>query len=81
MATPGYELAEVYVARKLHKDRMKIEEEERAKTEEIGFEVKNSGGCFSSLFKKIHRSQGSTVQHGKKKKYGVVTTDQSSCNV
>ncbi|XWS23845.1 hypothetical protein CRYUN_Cryun28dG0050000 [Craigia yunnanensis] len=63
MATPGNELAEVYVMRKLHKDQMKRKEEERAKTEEIGFAVKNSSGCFSSLFKKIHPRPVSTLKH------------------
>lgn len=71
MATPGYELAEVYVMRKLHKDQMKRKVEERPKTQDIGFQVKNSSGCgcFSSLFKKIHptHADASTLKKGKKK--------------
>ncbi|XWS21553.1 hypothetical protein CRYUN_Cryun30bG0064100 [Craigia yunnanensis] len=66
MATPGYQLAEVYVMRKLHKEQMKRKEEERAKTEEIGFAVKTSSGCFSSMLKKIHPSDTSTLEHGRK---------------
>ena len=66
MATPGHELAEVYVMRKLHKDHMKREKEERAKTEDIGFAVKKSSGCFSSLFKKIHPSHETTLEQGGK---------------
>ena len=66
MATPGYDLAEVYVMRKLHKEKMKREEEERAKTGEIDFKVKKSTGCFSSIFKKVHPSHVSTLEHDRK---------------
>ncbi|XVE60423.1 hypothetical protein DITRI_Ditri05aG0127500 [Diplodiscus trichospermus] len=65
MATPGYELAEVYVMRKLHKEQMKRKEEERRKTEETGFAVKSSSGCFSSMFKKIHPSETSRLKQGR----------------
>lgn len=70
MTTPGYELAEVYVMRKLHKEKMKRKEEERAKTEEnIGFAVETSTsiGCFSSMFKKIHPSRDTS----KSEHYGI----------
>ncbi|XVF36788.1 hypothetical protein REPUB_Repub19eG0088300 [Reevesia pubescens] len=67
MATPGYQLAEVYVMRKLHKEKMKRKEEEkRAKTEEIDFAVKQSSCCFPSMFKKIHPSLASKLGHGRK---------------
>ncbi|XVE95365.1 hypothetical protein REPUB_Repub02eG0090600 [Reevesia pubescens] len=65
MATPGYDLAEVYVMRKVHKEGIQRKKEERAKTEEIDFAVKQSSGCFSSFFKKIHPRQASTLKHEK----------------
>jgi len=58
MAT-GYGLAEIYVLRKLHKEKMKtmeMEEEERGRADgEYNLkEKKPSTGCFSWGFKKIH---------------------------
>ncbi|KAL4283047.1 hypothetical protein GQ457_16G019790 [Hibiscus cannabinus] len=67
MATPGYQLAEVYVMRKLHKQKMKRKEDDddetRAKTKDVGFVVKKSSGCFPSLFKKVHPGHASTLDH------------------
>ncbi|KAE8676135.1 F-box/kelch-repeat protein [Hibiscus syriacus] len=70
MATPGHQLAEVYVMQKLHKEKMKREEEEeeeeakaKAKTEDVGFAVKESSGCFPSIFNKVHPGQASTLDH------------------
>lgn len=55
----GYGLAEIYVLRKLHKEKMKIEkeeEEERANNMDVidQLKEKKSGGCFFWGFKKIH---------------------------
>lgn len=63
MATPGYQIAEIYVMRKLHKEKMKRkEEEERAKSEGVGFAgKKTSGCCFPSMFKKVHPGRASTL--------------------
>ncbi|KAK8597248.1 hypothetical protein V6N13_001888 [Hibiscus sabdariffa] len=68
MATPGYQLAEVYVMRRLHKQKMKRKEEEeeeeaRAKTKDVGFAVKKSSGCFPSIFNKVHPGHASTLDH------------------
>ncbi|MBA0567784.1 hypothetical protein Golob_005324 [Gossypium lobatum] len=64
MATPGYQIAEIYVMRKLHKEKMKREEEERAKSEDVGFAGKKSSGCcFPSMFKKVHPGHASTLGH------------------
>ncbi|KAL4604023.1 hypothetical protein ACB092_10G165200 [Castanea dentata] len=53
----GYGLAEIYVMRKLHKEKMKTrEEEERANMDEIEFKGKKSSGCFLWAFKKIDPS-------------------------
>ena len=53
----GYGLAEIYVMKKLHKEKMKTtEEEERANMDEIEFEEKKLSGCFFWPFKKIHPS-------------------------
>ena len=61
MAT-GYGLAEIYVMKKLHKEKMKTrEEEERANMDEIEFEEKKSSGCFFWAFKKIHQSNSPQI--------------------
>ncbi|OAY58196.1 hypothetical protein MANES_02G157200v8 [Manihot esculenta] len=66
MATPGYCLAEAYVQRKLQREALKKLEEERAKAEGFDVEVKQSGGCFPSMFKKVYpgpvRSASEKVQ-------------------
>ncbi|KAL5813093.1 hypothetical protein ACOSQ3_028043 [Xanthoceras sorbifolium] len=58
MATPGYYLAEAYVLRKMHKEKMKIIEEDKPKIEGIDLEDKistsSSTGCFLWKVKKIH---------------------------
>ncbi|KAH1057534.1 hypothetical protein J1N35_035599 [Gossypium stocksii] len=64
MATPGCQIAEIYVMRKLHTEKMKREEEERAKSEDVGFSGKKSSGCcFPSMFKKVHPGHASTMGH------------------
>uniref|UniRef100_A0A2C9U137 Uncharacterized protein n=1 Tax=Manihot esculenta TaxID=3983 RepID=A0A2C9U137_MANES len=69
MATSGYWLAEADVRRKLQREALKKLEEERAKANGFDFEVKESSGCFPSMFKKVHpilyvsvkdRAEGST---------------------
>ena len=43
----GYGLAEIYMMKKLHKEKMKTrEEEERANMDEIEIEEKKLSGCF-----------------------------------
>ena len=60
MATASAGLAEVYVMKKLHKDkikRMEIKEKFERKVYAIDppeEEINPSFGCFSSMFKKIH---------------------------
>ena len=55
MATHGYCLAEAYVLRRLHNDKLKRMEEEKAKMDddddddELDLEV----NCFLSIFKKV----------------------------
>jgi hypothetical protein len=58
----GYGLAEIYVLRKLHKEKMKIvEEEERDNKMDVidQFKEKKSSGCFVWGFKKIHPNTAS----------------------
>lgn len=54
MATAGSGIAEAYVLRKLHNEKLKTMEEEKAKVEGLAAEVKQSSGCFLSMFKKTH---------------------------
>uniref|UniRef100_F6H0U6 Uncharacterized protein n=1 Tax=Vitis vinifera TaxID=29760 RepID=F6H0U6_VITVI len=58
MATPGISLAEVYVLRKLHKEKMKRSaKEERAGRDDVNVShhgKQSSGGCFSLVFNKVH---------------------------
>ena len=58
MATPGYALAEAHVMRKLHKEKVKQMEEERAKNGSIDLVVEKEkqkpSGCFFWVFKKVH---------------------------
>lgn len=52
MATHGYCLAEAYVLRRLHNDKLKRMDEEKAKMDdddELDLEV----NCFLSIFKKV----------------------------
>ncbi|GMN45259.1 hypothetical protein TIFTF001_014457 [Ficus carica] len=58
MATAGYYIAEAHVMRKLHKEKMKLEEEtaKRSGENDVVLAVKRSStsiGCFG-MFKKIH---------------------------
>ncbi|TXG52872.1 hypothetical protein EZV62_022041 [Acer yangbiense] len=50
MTTPGYYLAEAYVLRKMHKEKMKKIDQEKAKIEGIdldqGKRSSRSSGCF-----------------------------------
>ncbi|GLU16252.1 hypothetical protein SLE2022_326940 [Rubroshorea leprosula] len=72
MATPGQVLAEAYVLRKVYKEKLRKMEEEakenRAKVEEIDFEAEKPGhgGCFLSMFKKIHPVRPLTMQNDAK---------------
>lgn len=64
MATPGYYIAEAHVMRKLHKEKMKQTEEEKAKRsgDDVVSGVKRSStGCFG-MFKKIHPSNKYVAQ-------------------
>lgn len=60
MATPGISLAEVYVLRKLHKEKTKESaKEERDGSDKVNLNVshrrdRSSGGCLSLTFKKVH---------------------------
>lgn len=55
MATPGYCIAEAYVSRKLHTDKLKrMEEDQKAKIDGDDDEVKQQSGCFLSIFNKVH---------------------------
>ncbi|OMO85739.1 hypothetical protein CCACVL1_10015, partial [Corchorus capsularis] len=76
MSTPGFDLAEVYVRRKLHKEQLKRKEEERAKTQKIDLAATKSTGCFSSMFNKIHPSHVSVspLEHDRRE---VKSYDQS----
>ncbi|OWM90226.1 hypothetical protein CDL15_Pgr006547 [Punica granatum] len=53
-------IAEAYVLRKLHKEKMRKEEEERAKSLGIDALVPRAKpgnrGCFFGMFKKVHPS-------------------------
>ena len=58
----AYGLAEIYVMKKLHKEKMKTrEEEERANMDEIEFKERKSSGCFFWAFKKIHPNNPSRI--------------------
>lgn len=55
----GYGLAEIYVLRKLHKEKMKTMEEEERADYNVGvihhqLKQNKSSGCFFWGFKKIH---------------------------
>ena len=53
----GYGLAEIYIMKKLHKEKMKTrKEEERANMDEIESEQIKTSGCFFWAFKKIQQS-------------------------
>ncbi|KAB1205440.1 hypothetical protein CJ030_MR7G010619 [Morella rubra] len=57
-------LAEIYVLRKIHKEKMKTtEEEEHRPNIDIAIECQEHkpSGCFSRLFKKIHPSSSPMV--------------------
>lgn len=61
MATASAGIAEVYVMKKLHKEKMKRMESTDRKAERKVYmidppqeEMNSSFGCFSSMFKKIH---------------------------
>ncbi|KAG7980935.1 hypothetical protein I3843_05G207800 [Carya illinoinensis] len=55
----GYGLAEIYVLRKLHKEKMNTMDQEEGKDnnmDAIEFKEKTSSGCFFWVFKKVHPS-------------------------
>lgn len=58
MSTAGYSIAEAYVLRKIHADKLKKMDEERGRSKKITpikDNVKNhSTGCFMFKFSKIH---------------------------
>ncbi|KAL5777098.1 hypothetical protein ACOSP7_010024 [Xanthoceras sorbifolium] len=65
METPGYYLAEAYVLRKMHKEKMKRIEEDKPKIEGIYLEDKTStsnSGCFLWKVKKIHPKRVSSTE-------------------
>ena len=71
MATPGYCLAEAYVLRKMHKEKMKrIEQDQKANIEEIGLDQdkrSTTGGCFLwKVNKKRHTKRVSSTDHAGK---------------
>ncbi|GMY17224.1 hypothetical protein FCV25MIE_12463 [Fagus crenata] len=73
----GYGLAESFVLRKLHKEKMKImKEEERANMDEIEFKEKKTSGCFIWAFKKIHPSSSQIMGSPRKE---VETWDYKDC--
>ncbi|KAI5558215.1 hypothetical protein POPTR_017G035600v4 [Populus trichocarpa] len=53
MATHGYCLAEAYVLRRLHNDKLKRMEEEKAKMDDDDDELDIEVNCFLSIFKKV----------------------------
>lgn len=60
MASVGHSLAEVYVMRKHHKEKVK---KERAMNEVVDHEeakIISRKGCFSCMFMKMHSSDTST---------------------
>lgn len=60
MATPGFGFAEIYVQRKLHKEKMKLAEEVNAHDRFRGSEPETSSGCFLWL-SKIQRKKTAQV--------------------
>lgn len=67
MAGPA--IAEAYVMRKLHKEKLRMMEEE-ADAKESGYEAKQPSGCFLLMFKKIHPSRTITKQIGAMEEQG-----------
>ena len=68
MATATAGLAEVYVMRKLHKDKMMKRLQINGKAERKVYvidppeeEMNSSFGCFSSMFKKIHPANNTSA--------------------
>ena len=63
MALAGYGIAEAYVMKKLHKEKMKGEEkEEKTKMDMAGSEAKrSSGGCFFWCSKNEHRTSTARI--------------------
>ncbi|KAK9269863.1 hypothetical protein L1049_025436 [Liquidambar formosana] len=74
-AGAGVTLAEAYVMRKLHKEKMKRMEKEEGEREVCvdGESKVPGGGCFFSMFKKIHPNDVSAVADvaGKRAETGV----------
>nr|GMD37200.1 Transcription factor 7-like [Ipomoea batatas] len=58
MSTPSAALAEAYVMRKLHKQKMKKTTENTAATAQnrSAGNPSSAGGCFALIFKKVHPS-------------------------
>ncbi|KAJ4701255.1 hypothetical protein OWV82_024523 [Melia azedarach] len=70
MSTPGYYIADVYVLRKIHKEKLKGREEDGVEIKVSDAEEKNSSGSnFSSMVKKMHSSGESILS----------STDYGSC--
>ncbi|PSS19543.1 hypothetical protein CEY00_Acc11638 [Actinidia chinensis var. chinensis] len=71
MASASAALAEAYMMRKLHKEKMKSMEIIKPKDEkqikevrDIAHEKETSGGCFFGMFKKIHPAPDSARRGG-----------------
>ncbi|KAB1205436.1 hypothetical protein CJ030_MR7G010623 [Morella rubra] len=78
----GQSLAEIYVMRKIHKEKMKATEEEERPNLDIGIECQENkpSGCFFWVFKKIHPSSSRIMgSAGKEVKLGIVKVD--SCSI
>nr|GMD57114.1 Transcription factor 7-like [Ipomoea batatas]GMD57116.1 Transcription factor 7-like [Ipomoea batatas] len=56
MSTPSAALAEAYVMRKLHKQKMKKTTENTATAQNRSAGNPSSAGCFPLIFKKVHPS-------------------------
>ena len=60
-------LAEVYVLQKLQKEKMKkMDSESTTKKELVDDEEKDSSGCFSMVFKKVHPTGVSSTDSAEK---------------
>lgn len=76
MSTPGYDLAQAYVMRKLHKQKLK-QQQQTVKASSSGdthqlrrVKQSNSAGCLFWMFKKIHPSNSNLMVDSHQKETG-----------
>ena len=79
MATHGYRLVEAYVLRRLHNDKLKRMDEEKAKMDDDDDELDLEVNCFLSIFEKVLPARARMAQE---KKHGgwILSCDWNQIN-